>query len=307
MRKVSRTLAWLLPILVMGLFFAGCFGNRYILVKKQSHRVSAPDNKAEVVATARYKETVANVTVVAYRPPDLCLNQAAGQASGIAASDQEVIKTTCGVWISELERAFAEKGYKVLSWTSLGSATEGTSYQENARRMGVQVLFMVNSLDVGVVDPAKHLKSTVEFIKSNKAKEELGPRPVNERRKNSLLGKIPRDAAIPETQWAATLDVTAIDLETNQSVWFFRETYASKLESNYEWSALFFCDEGRCRISDHNWPDAAGRSGGKTSKIELESTSEAQNADPAQAVKSKLLRKVVRSLVSEFAKGATAE
>lgn len=305
--KNARTIGLLVAVAI-AIIVGGCT-NKYILVKKASHRVSAPENKAEVVATARYKEMASNITVIAYRPPDLCLNQAASQATGLASSDQEVLKTTCGVWISELERAFAEKGFKVISWGSLlGASNDGDALLEKARRMGVQVLLMVNSLDVGSVDPTKQVNSTIEFIESNRELAELGPRPVDNRIKRSLLSHIPKDAALPNTQWAATLDITAIDLETNQSIWFFRQTFASALQSSYEWSKLFYCDDGRCRASEYNYRKSGSKkNSSKVSKIEVESTDVGRDADPEQTVKFALLKSVVRSLVSEFAAGGAAE
>jgi hypothetical protein len=76
-------------------------------------------------ASAEARQLLATARTVAFYPPDICLNSEAGQGP---SPNQRMVRASCGVLLSTLERAAERAGYEVLSWQNLrGNKRPSTS------------------------------------------------------------------------------------------------------------------------------------------------------------------------------------
>ena len=82
----------------------------YYLVR--SEYVVSQEHSAtpEIIETASYNEVLPTVTTIAVRAPDSCANETTATQSGEASGRGLLLKTDCGVEMSELERALAKAG-----------------------------------------------------------------------------------------------------------------------------------------------------------------------------------------------------
>jgi len=104
----------------------------------------------EIIETASYNELLPTITTIAIRAPDSCANETTAIHSGEASGRGLLLKTDCGVEMSELERALAKAGYHVISWDIIKNRVihdENMTPVKAAKDLGAQVLFQVNSLE----------------------------------------------------------------------------------------------------------------------------------------------------------------
>ena len=91
----------------------------YVLVEYRMGGEFQKPPTVEVRPTPKYDEARSKMKAAAIRFPDSCLNASASQASGVAQQTQTILQTTCGVYLSEMEKALATAGFKVFSWDAL--------------------------------------------------------------------------------------------------------------------------------------------------------------------------------------------
>ena len=286
----------------------------YVYVTKKSIAVGSANTDPEITATARYKEIIPETRSIAYRPPDSCFDQSASAATGKASVQAQILTTSCGVWLAELERALARNGFEVTSWQTLignmgGAKISGDTVISRAKELGVEVLMMINSLDVGRVNLDSRYSTNIRFYESNKKGVRKDPLPLDPARQRALLAGIPGGAGVPYRAISATVDVTAIDLKTNQAVWFFRQTISEEVKREYAFEGLFLCMEQSyrgaptSRTCNRRIPVGRKDIEQSMSEISTQGQSTGGAVNPDQNEKYKMIKGVVKNLSDEFARG----
>jgi hypothetical protein len=305
--KLISVTMWLL-LLVPGL--TACGGNfQWILVEKTLVQAGSDEseNRPHVTSTERFRVMRAEQKVVAYRPPDKCMRQSVGKTTGETETNRDYLQTVCGAWLAELESAFVERGYQVVSWQSLvgnmENQVDGAAVIETARRQGVKVLLIINSLEAGEVSDDTSQSSRLSFYQSDENGGRGKKLPLGEETIDSLKRLLPQEKHESSQQVSVTLHVTAVELETNQAVWFFRQTISTTTAPGSEsYKRLFYC-YGRqmCFLQDSDLQTGSHEK--STSEITLSRSGIGRNANSEQKQRYRLIRNVVASLANEYAQG----
>lgn len=184
----------------------------------------------EVVATPQYQAIVGGLRSVAIKAPDYCANKTAAETEGRARPTGTVLATRCGIEMGEIERALAMVGYQVTSWSTLASTVhnEGLTPEAAAKKLGAQVLFQVNSLQKIRVRPQVNYRwERGVWELDRKGQAPTGkPAKVSDADTGVLFREAGRQeaGAQPQEVSGATLDVNAIQVDTGQTIWFYRGT-----------------------------------------------------------------------------------
>lgn len=205
---------------------------------------------ADVASTAEYKEGQREngFTGVALRVPERCLTETAGEQEGTGGSGNQrvIMETACGVWLAELERALVEAGFRVISWAMFAKALKSKEAAEKsayvaARELGADVMFVVNSLETADSKVGGDNRAVFEYFTSDKQGSKGQPALLKEQDRAFLRKFVSVRVRIdrPIDALASTLDATAIDTKTGQSLWFYRRTLTRDLETNAAMRFLF--------------------------------------------------------------------
>lgn len=283
----------------------GC--NPWYLVESEYQGATLRGDPPEITETRVYRRAVRPGVSVAVGAPDRCANQSAGEATGGAKTIEELISTTCGVEMAEVERRLAEAGYRVISWNAV---YQMVVYEENvtplaaAKQLGAEILFQMNSLERSRVAPGQESTWRRSFFESNSKGDRKGVAHVDEARARALEGWMMtiESAVLPREQISVTADATAILVETGEAIWFYRWTNNERFEGNLSTTQLFECNRrnmGHCvKHAHHGRPSVAAgtpRAGGSGSM-----RSPGLSVTSAEAEYYRLVREVVRDLVSRF-------
>jgi hypothetical protein len=265
------------------------------------------DRPPEVTATPAYRRlNVGGNLKVALRAPDSCANQSAADATGNADSAGALIRTTCGVEMAELERGLVKAGYTVSSWNDVNSivTVERVTPRTAAARLGAEVLFQVNSLERSESDPARDLRWERRFYTSNKDGENKGEAYVPEARAVTLERAMQQfeSGLLPDKLMSATINATAVDVQTGETIWFYEWTQVEELAPEQKVEHLFLCNRKQMNLcfprEPHDEQQASDRSGG------IRAVSEGpRDQDQRNAVYHRLVRTAVEDLVSRFTDG----
>lgn len=295
----SKKLYYLLFVLFVSILLSACSSYRWVKVVQKSQAKATPTSSIpEVTETNQFKKIIGGINRIAYKPPDFCKSESAGQATGKVSSANEIMSTSCGVWLAELEKAFAKRNYDVVSWKSID-----TGY-ENAKNSGVRILLLINSLEHGISTARQEEKIEWNFYESDDIGTQGAPLAVNTNWQKSIISQTPKGAYVPEKHLSAVLDVTAVDLQTNQSIWFFRQALTKKVKDEQQWEGLFYCYK-----NDQCYKPVSG--------AEPQKDQDADMAKKVEIIKEKgnpeeysykhetyqLVKEIVENLVNEFNAG----
>jgi hypothetical protein len=292
-----------LPVLLV---ISSCNHFQWILAVQtpKTSESSFLDPNPEVTATNQFQKLVNSKRLLAYKPPDSCIDETASRAKGDRlVMTRQVIKTKCGFWLAELERAFASNGYQVISWATLRKG--GKTIIEMAKERGVDILLQINSLEAGFYLPVQASEVDWSFYESDEGGLKRKPVSISREKQEEIISITPKIGKVPVKYLAASLDVTAIDMATNQAVWFFRQTLSKKLtqgQSN-DVEELFYCyHNGACHRYSYDATAEAKQKKSSGNEADKKSREESQKTEDPYAYKEqyKLIRMVVDSLVKEF-------
>jgi hypothetical protein len=285
-------------------FLVGC--NPWYLVESEFHGVTLEEKPPEIARTVAHHAAVMPGITVALSAPDRCANQSAATATGEATLTGDVLGTTCGVEMADLERSLVKAGYRVISWSVVSQTVrhgEGITTLDAARKHGAKVLFQVNSLERSVVNRGSELQWERRFFESGPDGTKGPVASVPEERALALeRGVEPLEAAVePPRQVSVTMNATAILVETGEAIWFYTWTHSDKSEGTVVTSQLFECHRRhlfRCLPKVVQSPPVSSpppRSGSKGSL-----STPPQSADPIDAAYYRLVQEVVQDLVAKF-------
>jgi hypothetical protein len=275
----------------------------YLLIESEIGGTYGLAPEVEVRGTPLYTAKHAAFKTVAIRLPDSCNQETAATVTGVGSRSQTIVQTRCGVWLSELERAFASAGFRVMSWDALKQA--GADSYAAAKKMGADVVFVFNSLDVSEIRGGSTSSVAHRYFHSNAGGDKGPPYPLHDSERAGLrqyaegalgsgqrsegdaafeskleawrqakaaglpVGEAPRPEGRVEAL-SSTLDSTAIVTDTGESVWFYRYTATRPVIEQTGMRFLF-------RLEDNRWYPAEPASAAVTPAAATPSAASAED------------------------------
>lgn len=196
------------------------------------------DEPGRVDLTEAYTQRLKNggFSSVMIRLPDSCRNDGVTEQEGRGKQVKDIMGTNCGVWLSELERAFVRAKFRVISWSS-DSRSQDAPHQI-AKKAGADLLVLINSLEVsrlrldieeaGVFDYA-HATRFGEAVQAAALGSELR-RDLRRFIVRRTSEEMSRNAHVLE-DLAAVLDGTLVDPNSGDSLWFYRRILKAPIGS----------------------------------------------------------------------------
>jgi hypothetical protein len=283
-----------------------CSPTNYLLVSNYTGAQIA-EPAPEITETAPFKALRGKVNTVAVHAPDSCSNQTADTSSGNAASLQMIIKTRCGVEMAEIEKELSKAGYHVVSWTVLAHellAKSQSSMKEIGQTLNADVIFQINSFEESVDKVGTDGRWERKVYLSNPAGNRLEEAPLEQEDRGKLTKKFleSRESGLDLRRLAITIDASAVEVKTGESIWYYRWTHSSSQPFNSNTNVLVRCKlaSAKCRVvpphADARTPDSHSLA------ADTESVTIAQTPENAAAAEYSALRSIViKNLIVSFA------
>jgi hypothetical protein len=294
---------WILLFVTFGASLVGCgTSTPYFLIESRlienDRRVEAPD----VTETPQFVASQGSVATVGLQPPDVCADQGVSTGDGASQLTLGVLRTRCGVEMAELERALARAGYHVVSWGAVQQMAkqQDKPLLESARELGIDVLIQVNALERVQVRPGRDSRFERRFFHATREGVRAEPafvEPIRARDFESLLKR--RESSLANgKRVGATINVSAVRVETGATIWFYEWTQVDIDESEPRIEILVDCAESNCHEVPRLRPVSAG------GPVEGSISGISVAGDPAnefQAIFHDLVRSLVTDLAERFA------
>ncbi|MBT1075309.1 hypothetical protein [Geobacter grbiciae] len=308
---MNRSLSALFATLAtVGLVLAGCSPAQYVLVQSSAVE-TMKENAPDVTATPRYYKMISQIQSVALNAPSSCADKSAAATTGSAEGKGEVVKTRCGVEMAEIERALVRQGFTVYSWNMLNQAiavnTNATA-TEVAKKLGAQLLFQVNSLERVKLSPDRDARLERNFYESNEYGDMLKPLKLEEGQIKEIkeeIGSKELKQLLSATKLGAMLDISAIDSETGQTIWFYRWSNQEDASKSVFASFLMKCHGQDCNqeeVESRDDDDKEKSSEKRSKEVETYMIS-GRPASEQDAIYFSLLRNITADFVKRFSSG----
>ncbi len=249
---MTRKSATLLIVVAIYAMFIGC--RQYVYTESITTLSHYQSKQPNIVASPEYSQVAKMTRNVAIKAPDLCYGQAASASNKHTNLSKDIVRSKCGVEMSIVERKLTEIGYNVYSWEMLESMAraEEKSHLECAKQLGAEVLFAINSLETIVAsdnnDPLKRF-----YYYSDNAGIKKEPRIIGEYHKGIIRNILkPYESSLYSSSLGATIDVTAIEVKTGKSIWFFKASAYNLEHHNDQITAAFVGRKGRWSMFKFN-------------------------------------------------------
>lgn len=293
----------------------GC-GKRYLLVDVTYDGTANLNQKRDVRATSNYKEHASTLKSMAFRLPDRCLTNTAAQATGTTGKSDVVLLSECAVWLSRLERAVTEAGYRVISYDALNrlERQKQISPYAAARELGADLVFMINSLETGEKKFGGQAGLKLHYFSTNQYGQ-AGEEEKLDAEMRKLLKSFVKDSLNQDPEFtkervsslSATLDATGVLSSSGEAIWFYRWGVGKKLHAERSLSYLFR-GRGDFWRPVEPWQPKRLKA---TPKMErdaeeeiVESHDREAKVDPYQAQKFELVETVASDFVKNFQAGS---
>lgn len=291
----------------------------YVLVEYRTGAEIAKAPEVEVRDTPQYKELREQVKAAAIRLPDSCLNEGASEVTGVSKQAQTIFQTTCGPWLSEIEKALSAAGFRVFSWDALRKLEKekNMSTYTAGKELGADIVFVFNSLEAGDIKGGATSQGKFRYFSADAQGNALAPKPLDDQTRAAFKGlaqsvlKADFDAE-QVLALSSIVDATAVATGSGESVWFYRRTVTIPVQSNAGMKFLF----GRYLLGDRPldaWvpvpperPQTLVQTGPAPVQMSTEDTVQSSvgtQVDPFRARRLELIRTGAAEFVSAFKKG----
>ena len=297
----AKTAAMAAAAMLLG----GC-GGTYLLTSDLV--ASSQEDKApEIVETPRYDSDRAQFQTVAVRAPDSCSNQTTNQATGDANAAGTVLQTSCGIEMSEIEKALSKRHYRVISWKVLAHEMndKNKSVTEIAGALGADVIFQINSLEQSKKNMGSDARWERKYYDSDSYGKKIKERSFDDKQRDNFRSTFlgPKEGRYSMIKLAATLDASVVLVKTGEAIWYYRWTYADPTVINYQTAILVNCDRGDIKCV----AIAPEKKGAQRENVKSSGESDAVSvtekpADIEKRQYAKLISAVIDNMVQNFAK-----
>jgi len=292
---------------------SGC--GRYYVLESNLIQFDSAQKSPEITLTKAYNNFKDKRLKVALRAPDTCVDEGASRKKGTAQFQEEIMRTSCGVEMSEIERALVKEGFQVSSWKAVQNIVRYSNVTPiiAAKQLGAEIMFQINSLEKTTTDTGGSAKWERKYYNSNAYAEILSPAKVGGRLEmsfNDVLTGV--EKGILTGRLSFTVNATAVDVATGETIWFYDWTLADKKKRIVKQTVLVGCSKGRCTLRrPRNAPSpqdclpgedcSDSPKSGRTYAVVFKD----KNADDTSASYHKLMRHVIANLVKAFVSGRT--
>lgn len=227
----------------------GCGSSKYYLLTSDISVNSHKNKLPEIVETTIYNSAQFAVKTVAVRAPDSCSNRSSDESSGNASSKGKVLQTSCGIEMAEIEKALTKIGYRVISWKEFARETYGQnrSAADIAGKLGAEVIFQINSLEKSRKSYAgADITWDRNYFDSNEYGAQLSARHFDENQRQYLRTdflSIAEKDLLNLGRRTATLDATAIQVKTGESVWYYNWSNVETMNTKVQAQVLIRCKD----------------------------------------------------------------
>lgn len=276
---------------------------------------------AEITKDPAYDTLIGGVTKVAIRAPDSCQNATAAEAEGRATNSDAILKSTCGIYLKELEQALTKVGYQVVSWDVLGREEKaGSTTYDAAERLGASIVFIVNSVETTVEKPADEASFKFNYFESNEEGEGVKPLALTKQEQLIFAQQVQlrEPTAFQQAErlrmLVATLDTTAVAIPARQSIWYYRRSLREFADVNAQhniFRKFLFATDGQRYWAV--WPTnverpkvvAAPEVRSSSTEFSFKRDSESSSESDYKKRQQAMIRVIVGEFANKFKTGAT--
>lgn len=130
-----KNLLKLLSLTGFALLMTGCSSYDYYQVESNFKMSAASDRiPATITKGQGFEANFPRIATIAVKAPDFCVSESQSQRTGTARAETNVMQTTCGVEMAQIESSLAKAGFGVISWKVLqNEMTVSTSHLDAAK------------------------------------------------------------------------------------------------------------------------------------------------------------------------------
>jgi hypothetical protein len=272
------------------------------------------DSAPEITETPSYSSARTSVASAVIRAPDSCLNETAAQVSGKGDQSNAILGTKCGVWMKELEQALTHAQFRVISWQALRGVEQSQNLPSHqaAQRLGAEILFTFNSLEVSEIKPQTDSAQRVEYYASNDRGEKLGPLPLAQADRDAIRGAVKVKMGGGGAHVAAlssTLSCSAQLTATGEAVWHYQNTKVKPVLMRRGRAFLFVKHENLWHFATPAIAEVAVQvvPSVDLSAVDVDENRVEQQVDAYQKEKLELVRAVAQDLTDRFRRGSNPQ
>lgn len=131
-----KNLLKLLSLTGFALLMTGCSSYDYYQVESNFKMSAASDRiPATITKGQGFEANFPRIATIAVKAPDFCVSESQSQRTGTARAETNVMQTTCGVEMAQIESSLAKAGFGVISWKVLqNEMTVSTSHLDAAKK-----------------------------------------------------------------------------------------------------------------------------------------------------------------------------
>jgi len=312
----------LLALITLALLLSGCGGKIYLIESK--HHISAGrDADPATVSRAKnfeiYREQIKNIAVQA---PDMCVNESQSASTGKTSNrrvqrkkyNSEVMKTSCGVEMANIEKSLTEAGYKVVSWKVLqhqmaNKATDrivGANIAA-AEELGADALFQINSMERGISAVARDARWDRRYYDSDISGKKRGSASVKKSISKKFDNEIEKKEEVLGQDFytlTATINSSVTFVDSAQVIWFYDWENKGTLDGNDSLKTKVYMSCGG-KVCNRYKPRNKNQDDAKDDDELTEGSSRAISVganirDRQKYVQDKLLKVAIQDMVKNF-------
>jgi hypothetical protein len=289
---------------------------QYLLVQTDSDVTVGQPRKVEISPTDAYQQAREAVQKAAIRLPEECSNESAAQVTGESQRTDAIVKTMCGTWLAELEKALVKANFRVVSWDSLHGLERSKNLPAYvaAKELGADVLFLFNSLEASDVKAGGEAGARFQYFASDERGTKGQPFPLPDNERLALRNFVQAKTKVFTGKEAAgvvalssTLDSTAILTSTGESVWFYRNTTVKPVTKDTGARFLFAKYNGAWYPASRDFQLVAAIPSVTMSAEDVMQGSVSASKDPYATERLDLVRSVANDFVGRFRSGQAGD
>lgn len=286
---------------------AGCASYKFYEVESTFRMAGAQATPPSITKAQDFARSFPRIRTIAVKAPDHCVSESQSQRAGNSA-ETNVMQTSCGVEMAQIESSLAKAGYDVVSWKVLQNEMHvAKSHLEAARALKADALFQINSLERSVSRNGQDARwerryfLAYDYYATNKQPTAVDTVTAG------LLDNFAKANEVKATGikevLSATINASVTLAENGRAIWFYEWNHQQALDNdeNVVTKTNVYCVDGYCQPYVATNPYAQSQQSQQLVQGSSEALSVASAAaDRRRAVHDKLMKQVVEDMVGRF-------
>lgn len=309
-----RAAALLFPA---GVLLAACgpgVAKAYVVADVAYRGPAAAPIQRDVRASPSYTDAAKQLTKLAIRMPDTCVQVSAAEAVGASTAPRVLLSTRCSVWLGAIERAVVAGGTMVVSWDAvhlLERSKKLTPYQA-AAQLGADGVLILASLEVMDDHHCPMNEFQIQYFQGDAAAVRGAPVALGPDARAAMSAVVRHDfdrtcgqLSAKPWQLGAMLDATVVS-SSGEAIWFYRGHASSVLGSMAQQRFLFRGKGATWRPVAPDLGALPAASAEASSEVfRVATAADPQGPDPLQAQRAALIQQVADDALAQFRLGAS--